>query len=884
MSGPARPETYDKVSAPRTYVAGLGRGAVGFLTRSDIGPAVAAAPEPEYGKTGPRGYVAGAGRGATSLPGSGYVPKEGDFWENKNQQGGSESLFASGQYNAEDAEADRVYEQVDERMDGRRKRKREQIEREQLENFRNSTPRIVDTFRPYKKALHSVTQQEWADIPEVGDRSLKLKYKRKEQMTAIPAPDHIIAMGVDSDQRSGSISANPGYQSVQPGMVTDLRTLKQTKDAMLSNKLDTYTNSVTSGSQSVNPDTYMGTMSSMEVLTDADVGDLKKARQVLTAVIKSNPSSGPGWISFARLEERAGQLAAARKIIREACTKCPKSEDVFIEASRLLAKHNANVIIKNGLVHNPKSVKLWLCAVKLEPNDDKKRAIFRQALEKVPESVKLWKEAMQLEDEESTKTMMSCAVEFIPDAIDLWIALAKLEDYENAMRVLRNAVKKNPKSRPLWLATAQLQEACGNLDKMIKVIEKALQRCREENPVLERPKWLEDALKSELADSPETGCAIIQATMDLGVEPEDRELAWPDDASNLAKRGGIRVARCLYENLIKTFGKEVKMWNYLVEFEREYGTKERLIEVLERATKPIHCPRCDRFWLMCAKEKWLLGDVSGARTILANAHTMLPSSEEVWLAMAKLEWENGEIERTRVLLGLARKKCPKPRIWMKAIMLEWEEGNLQSASEILNEALKKPEYQSFAKLWMIRGQIDQQLANESMDDMKKNKYLDEAKKNFQLGIKFCRKCPTLWILASKLEQSIGQTGRARSLLDMARVEIKKCPELWLATVELEQSLGENRMADKKKNQALIDCPKCGELLALDVAMVPRNQQKKHIQEALTKVPDSAYVMVRFLVLFYDVFIFTVREKFSKVCSDYSEVLVLFFFGSIFFLD
>jgi hypothetical protein len=52
--------------APSNYVAGLGRGAVGFTTRSDIGPARAAAPEVKFGEP-PPGYVAGAGRGMGDL-------------------------------------------------------------------------------------------------------------------------------------------------------------------------------------------------------------------------------------------------------------------------------------------------------------------------------------------------------------------------------------------------------------------------------------------------------------------------------------------------------------------------------------------------------------------------------------------------------------------------------------------------------------------------------------------------------------------------------------------------------------------------------------------------------------------------------------------------
>lgn len=71
--GPRTANTYSASSkpayVPTNYVAGVGRGAMGFTTRSDIGPArPAPAPMgapgdlPSFGQA-PAGYVAGRGRG-----------------------------------------------------------------------------------------------------------------------------------------------------------------------------------------------------------------------------------------------------------------------------------------------------------------------------------------------------------------------------------------------------------------------------------------------------------------------------------------------------------------------------------------------------------------------------------------------------------------------------------------------------------------------------------------------------------------------------------------------------------------------------------------------------------------------------------------------------
>lgn len=61
MSGyPKTLPTFNKVAPPSNYVAGIGRGAMGFTTRSDIGPAAGAPPAPSFGQP-PPGYVAGRG-------------------------------------------------------------------------------------------------------------------------------------------------------------------------------------------------------------------------------------------------------------------------------------------------------------------------------------------------------------------------------------------------------------------------------------------------------------------------------------------------------------------------------------------------------------------------------------------------------------------------------------------------------------------------------------------------------------------------------------------------------------------------------------------------------------------------------------------------------
>jgi pre-mRNA-processing factor 6 len=66
------------------------------------------------------------------------------------------------------------------------------------------------------------------------------------------------------------------------------------------------------------------------------------------------------WVAAARLEELAGKLGEARKLIAKGCEMCPTSEDVWLEAARLQTPDNAKAVLARGVAAIPNSVKLWI--------------------------------------------------------------------------------------------------------------------------------------------------------------------------------------------------------------------------------------------------------------------------------------------------------------------------------------------------------------------------------------------------------------------------------------------------------------------------------------------------------------------------------------------
>lgn len=111
-------------AAPENYVAGLGRGATGFTTRSDLGPA-REGPSEEQIKEALAKRAAALGNAPPTAYGVGKKKQDDEAEDDQFQDAeNEEGLFATGNYDRDDDEADRIYQTVDERMDRRRKARR----------------------------------------------------------------------------------------------------------------------------------------------------------------------------------------------------------------------------------------------------------------------------------------------------------------------------------------------------------------------------------------------------------------------------------------------------------------------------------------------------------------------------------------------------------------------------------------------------------------------------------------------------------------------------------------------------------------------------------------------------------------------------------------
>ncbi|ORZ35141.1 PRP1 splicing factor, N-terminal-domain-containing protein [Catenaria anguillulae PL171] len=801
--------------APPGYIAGLGRGATGFTTRSDIGPAREAS-------------LASLAKDQDNRDNAG--DDEQRFNDDPDNETG---LFNSLPYEADDEEADRIYAAVDEAMNMRRAKQRAAKEKELKAKLAIERPKITEQFADAKRELSKLSAGDWEGIPEVTNLSRRKTKKDLGRERFVPVPDSVLAGAKAQVETTSTVQSADGTRTEMSGIRTDFVEMGAARDRVLGVKLDQVSADSTSGQTTVDPKGYLTDLNSMIPKSEADIGDIKKTRMLLTSLTKTNPGHAPAWIAAARFEEMTGNLVQARALIAQGCEFCPKREDVWLEAARLNTLDNAKVILANAVRHVPDSVKVWLHASRLESDVIAQKRVLRRALEFIPNSVTIWRAAIALEENQSDAVILvRRAVECVPLSVDMWLTLAKLETHENARKVLNKARKTIPTSHEIWIAAAMLEEAQsqeGEEEKARKtvdmIVSRAIDKLQEAGTSLSREKWLDEAVACEKQEAVMTCEAIVKNTIGLGLEPEDRKSVWIQDAENCLANGHVSTARAIYANAVTALPTKRSLWEGAAFLELKHGTPASVLALLERAVAAV--PHAESLWLMSAKTKWQqLNDLPGARHTLSRAFQANPSSSAIWLAAVKLEQETGDHVKAQQFLTHARAKAGgEPKVWLKSAVLERILGNLDRSIELARMALDR--FPTFWKLWLVWAQVEEQMGN-----------IAGARDVYANANKRVPACVHVWTSAAALEERAGVPFRARAVLDRARLMNPKNAELWCATVSMEHRAGNAAMARSQLARALQDCPTSGKLWALAIVLESRPQRRARSLDALKACGES----------------------------------------------
>lgn len=744
---------------------------------------------------------------------------------------------------------------------------REARETQERKEYEANNPKIQQQFADLKRSLASVSDEDWANIPEVGDltgKNRRTKQNLRQRFYAVP--DSVIAGARDSTQFDTTVTedgsqANGSASDSVDGTMTNFADIGAARDKVLQVRLDqaalgSGTDSTAGTSTNIDPKGYLTSLSKSEIKTgEAEVGDIKRVRVLLESVIKTNPKHAPGWIAAARLEEVAGKIVAARNVIARGCEVCSKSEDAWLENIRLNDNHNAKIIAAKAITNNDRSTRLWIEAMKLENDPRAKKRVLRRALDIMKTSVAIWKEAVNLEEDPAdARLLLAKATEEIPLSAELWLALARLETPEMAQKVLNKARQAIPTSYEIWVAAARLQEQMGNANKA-NVMKRAVQHLAQESAMLKREEWISEAEKCEDEGAILTCGAIIRETLGYGLdEDDDRKEIWMDDAKSSIARGKYETARAIYAYALRVFVNRKSIWLAAADLEKNHGSRAALWQLLEKAVEA--CPQSEVLWMQLAKEKWQAGAIDDARRVLGKAFNQNPNNEDIWLAAVKLEADNMQTAQARELLQTARQEAGTDRVWIKSVAFERQLGNVAAALDLVTQALQI--YPKADKLWMMKGQIYEA----------ENKF-PQAREAYNTGTRACPKSVPLWLLASRLEEKAGVVVKARSVLDRARLAVPKNAQLWTESVRVERRAKNVAQAKNLMAKALQEVPNSGLLWSESIwHLEPRTQRKPRSLEAIKKVENDSTLFVTVARVFWG------ERRLEKAASWFEKAILL----------
>ena len=756
---------------------------------------------------------------------------------------------------------------------------RETREAQERADYEAKNPKIQQQFADLKRSLSSLTEEEWANLPEPGDLTRRNKRARTQAHQRFYAvPDSVIAGARDSTQFDTSVQENDasngsgGTNAEIDGTTTDFRSIGAARNRVLNSRLDraeqTGTDSNAGTATNVDPKGYLTSLAKSELKAgDVEVGDINRVRVLLESVIKTNPKHAPGFIAAARLEELAGKLVQACKLVTRGCEISPHSEDLWLENIRLQQartgdNHNAKVVAAQAIKENPSSVRLWQSAMTLETDRNARKRVGRKAIDRLPKSVTLWKALVNEEESpEEAKLLLSRAVEEIPLSIELHLALGRLCSGTEAMKVLNKARMLNPSSHEIWLAAVQLQEAMGQpLDKVSALMQRAAKSLSQNSAMLKREEWIGEAERLEAEGMVLSATACIQETLSYGLDEDDDDLKklFNTDAQASISKGMFATARAIYAYTLRLFPTSRSTWLAAIDLEKNHGKRDEMWKLLDKAVEA--CPDAEEIWQLSAKSRWDAGFTDDARRILGRAFNQLSSSENIFLSAVKLEADAKQIEEARQLLATARQEAGTDRVWYKSVAFERQYPS--KGTENGDEALKLVIdglnlYPKQPRLHMQKGQIYQA-----------TRQIPQARQAYNVGTHACPQSVPLYLLLSRLEEAQGLTVKARSVLERGFLATKSA-EIALEQVKVEFRANNIQQAKNLMAKALQSHGTSGQLWSFNIwNLEARTQRKPRSLEAIKKVDNDPTLFVTVARVFWG------ERRLEKAANWFEKAILL----------
>lgn len=755
-----RPSFLD-MEAPAGYVAGAGRGAIGF------GDAVIddSRNRADPGKSGENGF---------NGDNDGDEEEDDAAVDNAGNDRDDDGITFNLAADEDDLDAVRIYSQIE----ARRLRK--------LKSPAPSSEISTSRFADLKRSLASVSNDEWENLQDPGDLTRKNKRSRlleQMQQRSYAAPDSLIA--------GSSMDLN----GAQPAAITDFTSISSARNQLWGNQLDQLV--ALASDNGMHPTASPNPTSEAQIV---QIGDAAKTRSLLNNLRRTRPDLSLLWISSARLEELVGDRKAAIAVLDEGCRRLPHHEDVWLESIRIqessfAGRKQCKSLVAQAIRYNRNLAKLWLKAVDLEHPADihARRTVIMQALQQLPGNIGLWEMMISFETEEGEIIpLLTKATELCPEHCPFWLTLIDLSLSLDARKVLEKAHKALLGKPEVWIAAAKLEERENpgvSSDKIDLVLKEGFAEVAKRAEFCwPRIKWLESAAALGSLGYPLTANLIVNNALSADCEEPDAPPAignWLDDANRFSASSPL-VACGIYQYISRCYPHETDALVELLDYFRSNNDISKLDEYYLLAIS--NNPGELLFRLMYAKDLWLKqNNVLKARDVLAEAHNNSDAKDEIYQAQIKLELRtsNPELAHAILLQRQSDESCDDPGGRHQLIHLErhlLSRGRLlvsrkTIAERSLESRTKFPASQALLVQWI-------QIQRDEFKDS------SAARETARQAVIVMPESVALWLLLIELDAAAGPAMKARTTLDRALSNCPDSDEVWCSKVEFELAVGE----------------------------------------------------------------------------------------------
>ncbi|CUS21577.1 LAQU0S03e05776g1_1 [Lachancea quebecensis] len=807
---------------PPGYVAGIGRGATGFTTRSDIGSGknpsrVADDREQRVEQSGPEETE--------------HVDGKAGISRNQRFEDPNGLSLDSRTSEPDDKDADRIYDEIEARLARRRVHKKLDIENTSPSKSREGFLAASQQFVDLKRSLATVSEEQWDNLPEAGDitkRNKRQRLEMQDERKSYAAPDALI---------SGNI---------------DLTKLTQEREKLLGRQLDENLSSTATDSNDAKDavEKYLEELDNSTHLANLDeqAQDLRKMRAILVSYRKADPKKPQGWIASARLEEKANKFRLAKNLIEEGCNQCPYDANIWLENIRLNSSdlHYCKIIVANALQFNEESLALWLKAIDLERERLNKIRVLRKAIQSIPTSEDLWKLAVQYEDDKQEAIkILKKATELLPHSMPLITALVNLEEHAAARQTLNLARRKNPTTLHVWLLALQLEERYNkaSVDKLVKLALKGAAELSKNGRTIPFEQWLREAVKIEL-EFPKlynnTMQAVVEASVQLfhSSETLSELIEVIEDTTSQCPN----TKRSAYSCLLKRDPLNMTMWTKVIKLCQAQSKLEEAYQLFEEllfSDSSEVLRQNSVLALMYSKLLWKSGSgTEKAIEVIDKSLGLVPLNVEFWLAKAKLLVVANKLEAAENLykegtIKLSRQPGSERVFYRYINFLRFQKRDKEALRLLETDFLQRAP--RCEKLYLQWGQIYTHLGD-----------LPQAQKCFAIGAKNLPTSSNLWIALANADIDQAGSAKARSDYDVALLKVprEKSEKVLVARIHLEKRLENLDQARLLVTQALREFPTSSLLWVEHLRLINKKSLRKTAyQDALKSTNSDPRVLV-----------------------------------------